>query len=362
MQTQSLDRIADQLVFVHLDITCWSGKKSLTAEDLGLDRTRLPPESLVSLGDKQLINPEALRAFTSLRGAARRQCLAVGTRFLGGYALPVAKAQGLLDQLAELQRHYEAARAAFLADYDGQLAAWAAAQPPEWQPLIREALVPAEYVGGRLGFAVRAVRFGAPDPAVVAHGGLTEALAGLGGQVFHEVAQLARDTLEKSFRGKAEVTRRALGPFKAIRDKLDGLSFVDGRFRAVVREIDRVLASIAPRRPIVGWVLEGLRQFLCLAAQPDGLRAFADNAAPTADLATGGFDGAWFLAPRPAFEQDAGVGMDPEVPAEAAAFNGDAEAGTDPEAGTDTEVEEADAGADAETEPATAGEDASWFF
>jgi len=217
MQPQSLDGLSDQLVFVNLDLTCWSGKKTLTPEDLGLDRTQLPPETLVSLGEKQLIDPEALRTFTSIRSAARRRCLAVGTRFLGGYAVPVAKAPALLAELDALGQRYQDARAAFLAGYDDQLAAWTQQQPQEWQKLIRDALVPVEYVGGRLSFAVQAMRFAAPDPAVVTHDGLNQALSSLGDQVFHEVGQLAREALERSFQGKDTVTRRALSPLASIR-------------------------------------------------------------------------------------------------------------------------------------------------
>lgn len=241
MHPIDLNWLSDQLVFVNIDITNWSGKKTLTPEDLGLDRSQLPPETLVSLGDKQLIDPEALKTFGSIRSAARRRCLAVGTRFLGGYAVPAAKAPALLAELDTLDQRYQAARAAFLAGYDGQLAAWTRQQPLEWQKLIQDALVPAEYVGGRLSFAVQAVRFAAPDPKGVTHDGLHQALSGLGDQVFHEVGQLARETLERSFQGKTAVTRRALSPLASIRDKLDGLAFLDRRFRAVVGEIDRLV-------------------------------------------------------------------------------------------------------------------------
>ena len=101
MQPKTLSWLSGQLVFMNTDISCWSGKKTLTPEDLGLDRTQLPPESLVSLGDKQLVDPKALRDFTTLRSAARRECLAVGTRFMGGYAVPVAKAPALLAAAGE---------------------------------------------------------------------------------------------------------------------------------------------------------------------------------------------------------------------------------------------------------------------
>lgn len=283
MHAQPLTLLANELVFVNLDISCWSGKKSLTPEDLGLDRSQLPPETLVSLGEKQLINPEALREFTTIRSAARRHCLVVGTRFMGGYAVPSAKAQGLLDQLTVLEQRYQTVRTAFLDTYDGQLAAWADQQPLEWQKLIREALVPAEYVGGRLNFAVQAVRFSAPSPQVVAHPGLEKALSGLSGQILSEISQQARETLEESFQGKTTVTRRALSPLKALRDKLDGLSFVDSGFRAVVREIDRLLAGVPAHPPIKGRVLEGFRQFLCLASQPQGLQTWAAQAVPIVD-------------------------------------------------------------------------------
>lgn len=346
MPTPSLDGLADRLVFVNLDITCWSGRKSLTPEDLGLDRAHRPPESLISLGDKQLIDPAALRTFTSLRGAAHRHCLAVGTRFLGGYAVPVAQAQGLLDRLAGLQQQYEAARTAFLSSYDSRLAAWADQQPSQWQPLLRNARVPAAYVGGRLRFAVQAVRFGAPDPAVVRHGGLTDALAGLSGQVFSEVAQLAREALAQSFQGQTTVTRRALGPLQAIRTKLAGLSFVDRRFQAVVSAIDGVLAGVPRRRPISGWVLESLRQVLSLATQPDGLRAFAPTTAPDGAPAAG-------FAPMLAL-------VGPAVDEDAGAVEADAEADAEVEAEVEAELAAFPAGSKAEVAPS--GVDAGWFF
>lgn len=275
MQMQTLKTL-DQLLFVHLEISCWSGKKTLTPDDLGLDRTQLPPETLISLGDKQLINPDTLRAFTSVRSAARRQCLAVGARFMGGYAIPTGKAAALLDRLTALEATYTQAKADFLATYDQALDAWARQQPPEWQKLIREALVPVSYVSGRLDFRVQVARFSLPE--TVAHPGLATALHGLRDQIFYEIAQDAREALEKSFQGKTEITRRALSPLLAMRDKLEGLVFVHGGFRAVMGEIERLLACIPTKGPVVGRLLHELVQFLALAAQPDGLKTWADAA------------------------------------------------------------------------------------
>lgn len=330
MQKQTLSspcawtELADRLVLVNLDITCWSGKKSLTPEDLGLDRAQLPPETLVSLGDKQLVDPERLRAFTSIRSSARRRCLAVGTRFMAGYAVPDAKARDLLDALDALGADYAVARAAFLADYEAQIGAWADRQPAEWQGIIRGALVPVEHVGGRLTFAVQAARVRAPEPDVTDHGGLAGALGGLGDQIVRDVGQVARETLKKSFEGREAVTGLTLGPLRAIRDKLDGLSFVDSRFGAVVADLERLLAGVGDRTAIEGAHLAACRQFLCLAAQPDGLWTYAGAATevgwtPPGDL----FDGApaAVAAPVPAVPPRAAGG--PPAPATLATVEGE---------------------------------------
>ncbi|MEZ5577760.1 MAG: DUF3150 domain-containing protein [Candidatus Competibacteraceae bacterium] len=375
MQPQSLDGLSDQLVFINVDITNGSGKKTLTPEDLGLDRSQLPPETLVSLGDKQLVDPEALKAFGSIRSAARRLCLAVGTRFLGGYAVPVAKAPALLAELDRLGQRYQDARTAFLAGYDTQLAAWTQQQPPEWQRLIQDARVPAEYVGGRLRFAIQAVRFAAPDPAVVDHSGLSQALSGLSGQVLHEIASVARETLERSFQGKTAVTRRALSPLASIRDKLEGLTFLDSRFQAIVGEIDRRVSQVPTQGPIANGVLAGLTQFLSLAAQPDGLRTWAEHASvwdvPQASLGLDGLASLSFASRVDAEERTEELipelipeSLSAPTPEWASTSRMDAETSVSIEDNEPVSpvVVEAEAEAEVETEPAPSTTDAGWFF
>jgi hypothetical protein len=354
MHPKSIEDVADRLVFLHLDITCWSGKKTLTPDDLGLERTQLPPETLVSLGDKQLVNPAALRDFTTLRSAARRQCLAVGTRFLGGYAIPAPKAPALLRQLDALGQQYQVARTLFLKGFDQQVADWAAQQPAEWQRLIRETVLSAEAIGGKLRFAVQAMRFTAPDPAVVTHPGLSQALSGLSGQVLHEIAGVAREALEKSFQGKTDVTRRALSPFRAIRDKLDGLSFLDGRFQAVIAAIDRLAAGLPAQGPITGAPLTALRQFLCLAAQPEGLRTWAETVTPIRLAGLGG--GCAGVAGLPREPASLASTADAEPPRPVASW-------VDVEDDLDPGAEEcAPAPVAVAPEPAPSTADAGWFF
>ena len=74
------------------------------------------------------------------------------------------------------------------------------------------------------------------------------------------------------------MTGQALGPLRAIRDKLDGLGFIDARFRSVVDDLDRLLAGVGARTRVGGGHLAACRQFLCLAACPGGLWDYVGSA------------------------------------------------------------------------------------
>ena len=89
----AITQITDQLTLVMLDIRIWSGRKKLRPEDLRLSGDEIPPEDLVSLGSKRVCDPESLKAFYRLKQSAERACLRVGTRFLGGFAIPQDQAE-----------------------------------------------------------------------------------------------------------------------------------------------------------------------------------------------------------------------------------------------------------------------------
>ena len=188
MHTLTLDHITDQVVFIYLDIRCWSGRKTLQPDDLGLSRAQLPPDELVSLGDKRLLDPNALNVFTSLRSAARRACLEVGIRFLGGFLVPLTHSAELLAQLTQLEQRFNTARDAFLQHFDALVEEWITAHP-RWEPLIRSALVPADHVAARLRFAAQVMQLKTPIATAGAHPGLAQAVGGLAETLFREVSE-----------------------------------------------------------------------------------------------------------------------------------------------------------------------------
>ncbi len=276
MTTSMIDinQLSEQVVFININITCWTGKRHLQPEDLGLDRQQLPPETLVALGNKCVIDPQEIQVFTRQRTAVRRECLAVGTRFLSGFIVPKEKAQTLLDRIAEMEEDFSTARAQFLAKFDRMMDDWVAAHPA-WEQLIRDTGVTRDVVARRLSFAVQAFQIVVPPD--VTHPGLANATAGLADTLFHEISQLARETLERSYLGKAAVTRRALRPLLTLQHKLEGLAFLDRRVRPLVQSIQRTLAALPRQGAIQDWDLQALIGLLSILEDPQRLKAHGDH-------------------------------------------------------------------------------------
>jgi hypothetical protein len=256
----TITTITDRLTLVMLDVAIWSGRKKLRAEDLHLSDGEIPPEDLVSLGSKRVCDPEPLKAFHRIKQGAERACLRVGTRFLGGFAVPHEQAEDLSRQLTALKAEFDRETGSFLADYDQALEAWISSLP-DWEEPIRRAIEPANVVGGRLRFGYQLVRIAPAEQP----GTLEQEVRGLGDGIFSEVEQMARD-LEGSFEGKDKLHRRALGTFGRIREKLACLSFIDSRIQPVVDTIDDWSRRLPKTGPIAGAIFnEGMGLALLLA-------------------------------------------------------------------------------------------------
>ena len=57
--------VLDKIVALNLDVTLWTGRKKLEAQDLG--GVNLPPEDLASLGSKRIADPEKLKVFSTIK-------------------------------------------------------------------------------------------------------------------------------------------------------------------------------------------------------------------------------------------------------------------------------------------------------
>jgi len=254
-------QILSQVVIILLNVTLWSGKKKLRPEDLaanGIEVDKLPPQALASLGTKRIISPDALSTFTNLKREAERICLAKGVRFLGGYAIPKDAVDSLIEELKDIKERFAAEKIAFLSEYDKKVADWIAENPPEWAPVIRAAVESSATIAERTSFNFAPVAMDTPK-GMEENEGLQEETLGMMGQLYHEVRVAAKQAFEATFVGRREVNRKALRPILAIKEKLQGLSFLDPEtVSETITTINEVIDKLPKKGPITGSNLDML--------------------------------------------------------------------------------------------------------
>ena len=270
--------ILDQVVLIKVDATIYGARKKLNKEDLVLaDGSKLPPEDLASLGSKRLLDPNRLSVFNRLKKEAERICLRVGTRFLGGFIVPVAAAAQVTAKLDRIAGDLTQARAEFLDGYDAAVQDWMV-KHPEFVGIIEKAIDSVALVATRLTFDYLVVSVALPEQLPKQEVERLESkLGSLSEQMFHEIAVDANLLVEQSLLGKEQVTRNALRPIRRIRDKLDGLSFLDHRVAPVVATIDDLLGKIPNRGTIEGSLLQEILATAMLLADPDKTRRHGEG-------------------------------------------------------------------------------------
>ena len=270
--------ILERVVLVKVEANIYGARKKLKKEDLVLaDGSKLPPEDLASLGSKRLLDPEQLTVFNRLKKEAERICLRVGTRFLGGFAIPNESAASITSELERIAQDFAVAKTEFLAGYDAAVTDWVV-RHPEFAGIIEQAVDSVEFVSTRLSFDYVLVSVGLPEalpPDDVTR--LETKIGSLSEQMFYEISVDANQFIEQSLLGKDQVTRNALRPIRRMRDKLDGLGFLDYRVAPVVNTIDELLAKIPNKGAIAGGILQEILATALLLADPAKTRRHGEG-------------------------------------------------------------------------------------
>lgn len=280
---QETEMILSRLMVVKIEAHIWGGRKKLRKEDLILaDGSELPPDELASLGSKKIADPQELAVFNRLKKEAERICLKVGTRFLGGFAVPEGTVPSLRDELDRISASFTAAKGDFLSRYDQAVDDWVA-KHPKFAESIRRAVDPVDVVSGGLQFdyvIFKVTEASQPESEgnTPADGGsLARSVGSLSESLFREIAKDASDLLDASLLGREIVTRKALRPFKRIRDKLDGLGFLDHRVQPVVTTIDELLGRAPKVGDLDGTYLQSLLALALLLSDPNKIRKHGDG-------------------------------------------------------------------------------------
>ena len=253
MNTTTDMQVLDSLLALNLDISLWSARKKLQAEDFG--GATLPPEDLASLGSKKIADPESLRIFSTLKSRTFNLLDRHGVRFMGGWAIPEAKADIIVHELMNIRDLFLEEKERFLSGYDESIQAWVE-KHDAWGDIIRNSTVSSDYVRSRIDFRWQMYKV-APimqhtDNAVVLEAGLAEEVTNLGNTLFAEISKEAADIWKRVYDGKTEVTHKALSPLRTLHSKLVGLSFVEPHVMPAADIIKAALDRMPTKKGNIG--------------------------------------------------------------------------------------------------------------
>jgi len=247
--------VLDQMAIFHVDFDIWTGKARLTAKDLRLGSDgEIPPASLATLGSKNICDPKLLRAFGAIKQRMVRYMDAVGMRFMNGFAVPISRLDEVSGELNALRDEFYRARDAFLRSYDTAVSDWCSSNP-EWADIIRDGVMSRDRVADRLGMNWEVFQITNGDVQASGTHGVENKARKLGGDLLQEVISTAGETYSTHLaKPTLRVSFRVRKPLKQMRDKVDGLSFLDIRFKSLVQLMDEALRFLPEdsKEPVEG--------------------------------------------------------------------------------------------------------------
>lgn len=264
----------NNVVATNLNFSIWTGRKILDNDDLSLSG-EVPPREIINLGSKHTTDPKALKVFSTLKRRAERACLRVGIPFMGGYAIPSDKADRLAKDLANIVAEYEQEKQVYLSKHTSIQDEWIA-KFPQYERILRKALTPVDVVEKRIQASFSMFRISSTDVVTSVDTGLHNEVESLVGSLDADILKTA-NKLAESLSKAIHPNQTNVNGLKSLREKVEGLAFLNSRFSKLVAEIKKVEAAM----PVAGKlstndanVMSGL---LYRMAEPDRLAALMSN-------------------------------------------------------------------------------------
>lgn len=261
-----MSNVINECVIVNVECSIWTAKARLSRDDLDAATVAaLPPETLTSLGSKQLVDPQLLKPIIAVKSRMFRYMDTHGVKFLGGWIISKANVDAVTDELQLMAQDYDAAVSSFLQDYDTHCREWLD-QFPQWAGILQPALPSEAKLRSKFRFyfqmyTVQPVESAQP----AANNNLRDTLSSLGDTALNELAAMLRRLRDETFKpDRDKYTRRAFNAFDDVLAKCRAVSFLhpsvialENALRDVVRTYSGQTDSL-PAMQTVGNLLEAL--------------------------------------------------------------------------------------------------------
>ncbi|MEX9818690.1 DUF3150 domain-containing protein [Providencia vermicola] len=267
---QTHTQVLDQLILVSLsEISCISGRKKLQRQDLG-ENAELPPEVMVSLGSKKVIDPQLINPFERFKNKAKKACLSYGVAFMGGYAVPTDKVNALIDELKDVKQEFYDYKKEFLkADFNG----WINSFEEKYRAiLVRDAAIDIGYMDSQIQFGFTAIHI-TPYGNAIIQDGFASQVKSLADEVYEDVASVA-DKFLKNLNSKDAISQHTLNPLRRSAEKLRTLAFIDPSVEGLCEYMSQVLDNLPLTGKVTGQDYNNALSLLNNLRDPQAAKSF----------------------------------------------------------------------------------------
>ncbi len=264
-------QVLDQLILLSLsEIHGISGRKKLKKEDFGKN-AELPPDIMVSLGSKKIIDPKLINPFTRFKNNAHALCQSIGIRFMGGYAVPANRVNELINALKDVKSQFYIYKQEFLkADFDG----WINSVPDKFRDMLRrDACIDLKYMDNQIQFGFTAIHI-TPYGNDIIQDGLAGQIKSLADEVYDEVSTLV-DGFLKNLNPDA-FTQHTINPLRRSAEKLDSLAFISPSVEALSQYMNNVLRDIPDAGKVTGKQYNDILSLLNNLRDPQRAKSFVE--------------------------------------------------------------------------------------
>ena len=243
MTTNNVNK-SEQLFIASANFRIWSDQRKLDDQDINFgEGASRPSDEVVELGSKRIISPKELNLFHRLKRETDRFLAAHGMPFLGGYACPIDKQDIIMRKLDEVEIEFANIKAGFLSTYPAKVDEWVThvynvSGDSEFASKLQNSVLTQSEVERRLAFDFQVFKLQpvSDDESVK----LERRIADLGDDLVDEVVAGAKKFATTLF-GKARVAITTRMTLKSIRDKVDGLAFLNGNLQPLADLISDTL-------------------------------------------------------------------------------------------------------------------------
>ena len=223
----------NRLSLLQIDFTIWSG--------YAIYNKTTEKKSQLKCGERiKLINHSHFKPFNRLKTKTRRICLAHGMPFLNGFVVPTEKVDVINSELELIDEEMREAKKYFISKYDDYL-----------QEMIlncccsthieelKESKLSKDIIKEKLNFNHVMIKI-VPSNQKHEHK-INEQINNLGQELFDEAVRESKQFYNKNLKDKISCHINTKKTLLRLRDKINGLSFLEDKLKTVSALIDSAL-------------------------------------------------------------------------------------------------------------------------